>query len=512
MSIYNLEDSDLLHANIDRINSEIENKINELFDPTLESKRKIASIILKFISQNKRKVYGGYSMNELIKLKNKNEILYKPSQVPDIDFYSPTPQDDLIKLCNELADAGFPRVNGKEAKHNNTYSIFVNFDVYCDITYAPKYIYHKIPVKFINGINYVHPNFMIIDYLKMITDPMASYWRIEKSFKRLVLMQKFYPIPSIDNPIEIIPGPNEVSLNHSTNLIIKYLANRKTTITIGFYAYNYFLKESGLLKRKDSKIKKLLNIPYIEFISTNYKEDFDDLIKKLRIDFPGSNIRHVEYYPFFMFLGNSVEIFLDDDLICVIYNYDKRCLPFLSVKLLNFENNKAIQTKDKIYLGTFSLTLLYAQINSIKFKILDDAETNAIYITIVSHLIKMKQNYFAESNTNIFDETIFKDFVTTCIGKIEHPEKQQLIKYEKRRLKGKPIMYIYDPMKTRKTEDDSGYLFQNISGNEIKRESNMKLSGLKTIEDDSDEIIEEQEQQEQQFDENIEQNVVNDIE
>ena len=29
MSIYNLQDSDLLHLNIDRINSEIENKINE---------------------------------------------------------------------------------------------------------------------------------------------------------------------------------------------------------------------------------------------------------------------------------------------------------------------------------------------------------------------------------------------------------------------------------------------------------------------------------------------------
>ena len=180
MSIYNNSDVDLLHKNIDKINEEIELKINELFDPTLDAKKKIAQIIMNFIIRNKRKVYGGYSMNALIKTKDKFASLYKDYQVPDVDFYSPTPLDDLIKICNELHEAGFPRVNGKEAKHKNTYSIFVNFDVYCDITYAPKYLYHKIPVKFINGVNYVHPNFMIIDYLKMITDPMASYCRIEK--------------------------------------------------------------------------------------------------------------------------------------------------------------------------------------------------------------------------------------------------------------------------------------------------------------------------------------------
>lgn len=501
MSIYNNSDVDLLHKNIDKINEEIELKINELFDPTLDAKKKIAQIIMNFIIRNKRKVYGGYSMNALIKTKDKFASLYKDYQVPDVDFYSPTPLDDLIKICNELHEAGFPRVNGKEAKHKNTYSIFVNFDVYCDITYAPKYLYHKIPVKFINGVNYVHPNFMIIDYLKMITDPMASYWRIEKSFKRLTIMQKYFPLPIIENPIEIIGGENEISLNHAINLIIKFLTNRKSTITIGFYAYNYFLHNSGLLKSKKSKINKLLNIPYIEFISTNYKADFDDLMKKLKVDFPGSNIHHIEYYPFFMFLGYSVEIYLENDLICVIYNYDKRCLPYLNVKLLTFENNKVEETNDKINIGTFSLNLLYSQINSIKFKILGDNDTQAIYVTIVSHLILMKSFYQSESKTTIFDDTIFKDFVTNCIGTIEHPEKEQLIKYEKRRLKGKPIMYIYDPAKMKKTEDDYGYFFQNISGNEIKKESNLKLSDNVNIEDESDEIQEQEETQTQEIQE-----------
>jgi len=41
----------------------------------------------------------------------------------------------------------------------------------------------------------------------------------------------------------------------------------------------------------------------------------------------------------------------------------------------------------------------------------------------------MKSFYQSESKTTIFDDTIFKDFVTNCIGTIEHPEKEQLIKY-----------------------------------------------------------------------------------
>jgi hypothetical protein len=497
MSIYNNSDVDLLHKNIDRINSEIEMKINDIFSPTLVEKTKILNIILNFIKRNKRKIYGGYAMNALIKTKDKSASLYKDFQIPDVDFYSPTPLDDLIKICNELHDAGFPRVNGKEAKHKNTYSIFVNFDVYCDITYSPKYLYHKIPIKFINGFNYVHPSFMAIDYLKMITDPMASYWRIEKSFKRFILMQKYFPFPSIENPIEIMSGNNEIALNHAVNLTTKFLTNRQSTIAIGFYAYNYFLNASGLTNltkaKSKTKINHLLNVPYMEFISTNYKQDWEDLMKKLKIDFPGSTIRHVEYYPFFMFIGYCVEIYIEEDLICVIYNYDNRCLPYLNVKLLTFENNKVILSdKNKINIGTFSLTLLYAQMNAIKFKMLGDTDTYSVYITIVSHLIQMKNYFQSESKTTIFDDTIFKDFVTTCMGTIEHPEKEQLIKYEKRRLKGKPVMYIYDPVKGRKTEDDYGYFFQNISGNEIKKESNMKLTGNQK-DDDSDDIIEKEE-------------------
>ena len=162
------------------------------------------NIILDFIKQNKRKIYGGYAVNKLIIDKNQKDSIYQEYQYPDIDFYSPTPIEDLINICNTLYDKGYKRVNAKEAAHKDTYSIFVNFHLYCDITYVPKNIYNRIPYKELNNYYYTHPHFMTIDYLRMLADPLGSSWRIEKSIKRFALLQKYYPLPIINKPISMI--------------------------------------------------------------------------------------------------------------------------------------------------------------------------------------------------------------------------------------------------------------------------------------------------------------------
>ncbi len=201
-------DSSLLKANIERINDQIKLKQNDIYKPTLQERLKIHNIILDFIKKNKRKVYGGYAVNQLLVSKG-CEPIYKDYEVPDIDFYSIDPNSDVINLCNILFDSGYTRVSAREAKHQNTYSIFVNFDLYCDITYMPSNIYKKIPYITIENIIYVNPNFMIIDYLRMITDPLNSYWRIEKSFSRLIKLFEFFPLPRFNKEIEIVDSDND---------------------------------------------------------------------------------------------------------------------------------------------------------------------------------------------------------------------------------------------------------------------------------------------------------------
>ena len=80
------------------------------------------------LKKKKRKVYGGYAINML--LKNIDEDLAVYSEVDDlgadVDFYSCDPLQDLIDICNELHDNEAKEIDGKEAGHDDTYSIFIN--------------------------------------------------------------------------------------------------------------------------------------------------------------------------------------------------------------------------------------------------------------------------------------------------------------------------------------------------------------------------------------------------
>jgi hypothetical protein len=486
MSLYQQSDIKLLGDNINEINDRIERKQLEMYEPSKEERIKVTNVILDFIKKNKRKVYGGFAMNKLILNKDKSDAIYKDFQTPDVDFYSFQPIEDLIQLCNSLSDAGLRRVMGREGKHKDTYNIFVNFQLYCDISYVPKNIYNRMPFVEIEGINYIHPYFMVIDYLRMITDPLASYWRIEKSLKRMLLLQKHYPLPVVDKPIQVIDSTPE--LDKASNIISKYLVNRKSIINIGFYAYNYFIMKS---ETKNKNIKSL-PVPFYEFISTDYKKDFDELMENLKKEMPGSNIEHKEYFPFFQFTGYSVEILLDGDIIAIIYSHNGKCLPFQSVDSYDFTNDGVKKTDGKVVIGTFSLTILYLQIMTIKYRTNNDKSMTTVYMTLISHLIKAKDEYLKKTGKSIFDNTIFQDFIVDCIGVGIHPDREILLRYEERRGKGKKSFFQYDPSKDNRSPDIS-YVFGNYSGNEIKNPKNLKLANeTLTIE----QIVEEESQPE----------------
>ncbi len=262
-NLYSHHDSVLLKQNIDKINEQIKIKSLELFKPSVDIKLKVHNLILTYIKNNKRKVYGGYAINKLLQSKGVPSI-YKDYEIPDIDFYSPDPNHDIIKLCNFLVDnisdnVGEYKVSAREAKHPNTYSVFVNFELYCDITYVPKNIYNKMPFITIDDIYYIHPNFILIDCLKIMTDPIYSYWRIEKAFSRLISLQENFPVAKFIKPISIGTSDNDQLINKSFDNILQSIKN-KDIILVGFYAYNYFMRASKFweVNRKLSAINILI--------------------------------------------------------------------------------------------------------------------------------------------------------------------------------------------------------------------------------------------------------------
>ena len=312
---------------------------------------------------------------------------------------------------------------------------------------------------------------MIIDYLKILTDPICSNWRIEKSLNRLFKLNKYYPLNFIKESININNTDIDEFIKNSIDDIISYIKNKNELIMIGFYAYNYFVANSYI------NCIKCIDIPFVEIITKNYSDDINNILKLLKNKYTDLDITYKEYYPFSTYTGFLCEIYIEDELILVVYDYNEKCVPFQTIKFNDDE-------KDKINIGTFSLTLLYGYINIFRHKVFNYKEMKEVYEKFVSHLVQIRNIYFKQNNDNLLGKNIFRDFITDCIYPDYNPEFENLIRYEKRKNNNKPSMYIYDPNKNRKDEKAINFSFANISGNEIKNIKHSKLNNNDKISED----------------------------
>lgn len=493
------KDVDLLEDHLDDIIKEAKKKQMMLIEPHEDEIKDISNIILNYVKKYKRKIYGGYALNLLIIDKNPKDAIYTEDDIPDIDFYSPEPLEDLVRLCDTIYQAGYKYVMGREALHKETYSIRVRNQLYCDISYVPKIIYNRMPFREINGLYVIGPDFMMIDYYRMLTD-LTSYWRLDKAIKRFYLLQKYYPLPYIKSSIDIPPSSSPQEVNKLLNLIFNFIQNKNTIIIIGFYAYNHFLKNSGILNANTQASKKFkyLEVPYYEIIATEYKIDSLSLINTIKKTYPefSNDIHVIENYPFFTYFGYSVNIYYKKTLIAKIFNHNKRCVPYITVPADQFGNKTIVPSKndDVINIGTLSTVILYSLVTIMKARVDQDQSVKDTYYAIISHLVEMKNYYFNKTGKTIYDETIFQDFqIMNCKGAFVTAEMERQLIIESRKKQNKKLVYSYDPSEEIKPEDRKKYQFLNSSGNPIKTPKNLKLTE-EAKDDDIDEESQEQEE------------------
>jgi hypothetical protein len=126
-------------------------------------------------------------------MKNKDDTFYKDTDLADIEFYSFEPLKDVVDLCDLLHSKKFKNVEGKDGIHPETYKIFVNFQNYCDLSYIPKNVADNMPYIEDKGLRYAHPHFMLTDAFRVYTDPLNSFFRLDKTFGRFNTLMKYYP-------------------------------------------------------------------------------------------------------------------------------------------------------------------------------------------------------------------------------------------------------------------------------------------------------------------------------
>lgn len=156
--------------------------------------KKIIIIVENFLRKKKLVCYGGTAINNI--LPKQDQFYNKEVEIPDYDFYSPNALRDAKDLTDAYFNEGFDEVEAKPGMHAGTYKVFVNFIPVADITYLHKEIYKAIKEESIRvaGIYYAPPNFLRMSMFLELSRPAGDVSRWEKILKRLILLNKHYPV------------------------------------------------------------------------------------------------------------------------------------------------------------------------------------------------------------------------------------------------------------------------------------------------------------------------------
>lgn len=474
MEIYNKKDLDTFDKNIKDIVKKAKIQSLKNSKPSKKEIDAVNNIILEYVRKKKRKIYGGYALNEIIRNKNKEDTFYDDdTEIADIDIYSNNPIEDIFNVCDLLADKGYKRIVGEEAVHEGTYKIFWEFTNVLDVSYVPSNVYNNIPFEEINEIRYTHPSFIKIDSFRMFTQPFFFEQRLEKQFKRFQIIEKYYKMKRITKPLNVKKiSNNKMDLMNNVLIdIYKFIINNSSVILFDDYSYNYYKKES---KIKNNYIKNI-KLNNFKIISTDFENDCKSVCKLIKNKYKDDYITKVEYYGFFQFLGRSMVLLLDGHPVLSIYDNDKKCLPFQQIEPLVDNLKVNLKKNDFVNISTFDLTLLFSLIFWIKNKVDKNSEKIDMYNYLImsSHLVQMKHNYFKNNDKTIFDDTPFEEFIISCKGIHHDSLKEHRLKIEKKVMEKKgPYKWKYQPL-TSRTKKKPNYDYINTSGSIIKNNNEL---------------------------------------
>ncbi len=463
--LYFMRDKDIntVSENVDLIMEKARNREIQIIEPTLDEFKKVRSVVLDYIKKEKKIIYGGYAWNSLIKKVSPDDTFYSDTDYTDVEFYSNKPIEDVVKLCNLLQDKGFKFIQGKSAQHEDTYTIFVNFTAYCDISYMPSNVFYSAMTETIDGFRLIHPKFIMVDILRQFNDPMTSFWRLEKNIKRGKLMIKNYPMGFSTKPMNI------KQLDIETASLVKYLiphmVKSKSLLFIGQIANNAFFDPNPILSKQISTYDSTL----IEVVSTNASKDVEilyNLIIKYYLDknMPNafdSKILLEQHYPYFQFTDKKAVFKSNGETFLVIYGNNEKCIPYNEIKLSMDKQSFPIK------IGTFNFVFMmnlvkYHQSLTDKNNAMTDLQDYLMY-----KLIQSRDGFLESNAKTVLDETIFEDFKVNCLGDPISPMRKFMMSRRDRRLMPRSAIQPYDPDEKRDNYPTDQYFFHNYSGNVI---------------------------------------------
>lgn len=277
----------------------------------------IINILEDFLRSTKLICYGGIALNNI--LPKQDQFYDKDIELPDYDFYSINAKEDAIKLADIYYSKGYTDVEAKSATHVGTYKVYVNFMPIADITLLPSELFNNIYKTsiIIDKIHYVNANFLRMNVYKELCNPDGDVSRFEKIYKRLLLLNKHYPITKNTNICKTIQYKRKMV--HRTNLPIIY----ETLLNIFLKHELVFFGGHAL-----SIYAKYIRSKYIRHQFKKYEPDFDvfsndpmSIINELQIKFNQLKLpfKFKKHEPIGEILKTNYELIVYNETVGFIY-------------------------------------------------------------------------------------------------------------------------------------------------------------------------------------------------
>lgn len=435
-------------------------KRNIRFDiPDIVDRMKIRETIQDFIKDKKRIIYGGTAID--FWLKKKNLSIYDEELPGDIEFYSPYPLDDMYKICNKLKKMGFKNVVGRQALHHDTFTIFVEYVVFCDMTYMnPSMIKNNIPHHYEDGLTYVKPEFLINDMYRVFANPLHDYpFRLKKVFERFVLLKENYFTPP-EKPTKCPASSkqNNKLIEIKDQIFDKFISNNEDVILCGSKAYNYYLEYSN---KKSKVYRPPENDPLVLVINgQDFKKCFEEIIRVTG----EKDIKVKEYTKFFQFYDRKLVIEYEDKECVVLIGNNGICTQYHKMQPDNSDN----------FFQLCSYDYLIIYLNSLVFKNYSEDKLRKQYECMIHYLDLMRDYYLDKKKLiGVEEDNIFSHFILECKWSSPSEIYKSRERIKKRVIKGiKPIIYEYRPDSKIETKPPN-IVYTNSSGNQIINTKNL---------------------------------------
>ena len=435
--------------------------------------KKIIEIVENFIQKKNLICYGGTAINNI--LPKYQQFYNKDIEIPDYDFFSVNAMKDAIDLANIYYKEGFEDVEAKSGAHHGTYKVYVNFIPVADITFIPKEIFYALKKESIqvSGIKYAGPNFLRMGMYLELSRPVGDTSRWEKVLKRLILLNKHYPLGSGVN-CNKINFQRDMSLDissselHNIFNIVRDTFINQGVVFFGGYASSLYSKY--MPRSQQNKIKEIADFDVL----SNNPRMTADIVKERLNDANITNVQIVSRKNVGEIVPKHYEIIVNNDTIAFIYE-PVGCHSY-NVLYIN---------KKKIKVATIDTMLSFY----LAFLFTDRKYYNYFYDRIVC---MAKFLFDVQEKNRLSQKGLLKRFSITCYGhqqtleemRAEKSKKYKELSIDRNSKEFKEWFLNYKPTiyNNNKVLDDNNNntIHKNKSNRNTKKGKNTKNSKTKT--------------------------------